>query len=237
MARKPRSLVLFDGCITHKVWRAHNKEYYLKDNNIKELYINSLKRTQGTDKDDYELNAATIMSNHVHEIMKVYSVEDFSNLMRKHHSRFGLIYNKQNNRCGKVAQERPHTTCFENENYTMEAVFYVHANPIKAGMVKDDRSYTWTTHIYYAYGIKPKWLNGLKFKFPAWYMNLGNTVEKRQRAYRVLFNKYLKKVLNEKIYLRFSKLYFHGSENWNLIKEDTIKSYFKKQRDEKKNST
>ena len=237
MPRKPRSLVLFDGCTAHKVWRTHNKEYYLQSYRVKKLYIDSLIKTQKNDVEDYELNAITLMSNHVHEIMKVFQVQIFSDLMRNHHSRFGLVYNKTHKRCGKVAQERPHTTCFEDDSHSMEAVFYTHANPYKAGMVKEGQMYYWSTHMYYAFGKKPKFLEGVKFKFPSWYMNLGDTFEKRQREYRILFNKYLKKVLGQKIYNRFSKIYFHGSPMWNFVKEQVIKSYFKTLREKLKDSS
>ena len=68
-------------------------------------------------------------------------------------------------------------------------------------------------------------------------MNLGDTFEKRQREYRILFNKYFKKVLGEKIYNRFSKIYFHGSPMWNFVKEQVIKSYFKTLREKLKDSS
>ena len=77
MPRKPRSLVLTDNCTTHKVWRAHNKEYYLQSHRIKKLYINSLIKAQGEDE-DYEINAITLMTNHVHEVMKIFKLKKFS---------------------------------------------------------------------------------------------------------------------------------------------------------------
>ena len=237
MARKPRSLVLFDNCTTHKVWRAHNKEYYLQNSKIKQLYIDSLLKVQKADQKDYELNALTLMSNHVHEVIKISTVKSFSNLMRNHHSNFGLIFNKMHKRCGKVAQERPHTTCFEVDSYSMEAVFYTHANPIKAGMVKDSKMYYWSTHAVYAFGKKPKWLEGIKFKFPEWYMELGSTFKERQAKYRSLFNKYLKKALDGKTYLRFSKMNFHGGPMWTFTKDQIIKSYFQNLRELKTNSS
>ena len=203
---------------------------------MKKLYIDSLIKTQKNDIEDYELNAITLMSNHAHEIMKVFKVKIFSDLMRNHHSRFGLVYNKIHKRCGKVAQERPHTTCFEDNSHSMEAVFYTHANPYKAGMVKDGQMYYWSTHMYSAFGKKPKFLEGVKFKFPKWYMDFGKTFEERQKKYRKLFNKYLKKILSKKIYNRYSKLYFHGCPKWIFAKNQIIKSYFKDKRDQKENS-
>ena len=74
MARKPRSLVLFDNCTTHKVWRAHNKEYYLQSNKIKQLYIDSLLKVQKADQNDYELNALTFMSNHVQRLWDTHNL-------------------------------------------------------------------------------------------------------------------------------------------------------------------
>ena len=235
MPRKPRSLVLTDNCTTHKVWRAHNREYYLQSHRVKKLYINSLIKAQG-EHEDYEMNAITLMTNHVHEVMKIFKLKKFSDLMRNHHSRFGLTYNKIHKRSGKVAEARPHTTCFEEDSDSMDAVFYTHANPYKARMVKEGQDYHWSTHQYYAHGKKPKFLEGVKFKFPKWYMDLGKTFEERQKKYRKLFNKYLKKVLSKKIYNRYSKLYFQGSPEWTFAKNQIVKSYFKDKRDRKENS-
>lgn len=225
MARKPRSRILFDGCTTHKVWRAHNKEWYLKDNDIKTLYLNCFPK--GAKEESHKIQAICIMSNHVHEIYKIDKREDFSNFMRKHHSKFGMIYNKISKRSGKVAEDRPHTTCFETEAHSMEAVFYLHANPIKAGITKDERAYSWSTHMLYAFGKKPEILNNLTISLPSWYMNLGSNMQERQAKYRKLFHDYMEGVRTITVYKRFSKLLFIGSRDWEIVKTEGVKEYFR----------
>ena len=45
MSSKPRSKIIFDNCTIHKVWRAHNKEWILRDPGIKEKYLEFLGNT------------------------------------------------------------------------------------------------------------------------------------------------------------------------------------------------
>lgn len=105
MARIPRGLKIFDGCTTHKTWRAHNKEWILLQNLMKELYLQALRDTVNNSKilEEHILNAICIMSNHVHEVYEIGTVNSFSNLMSNHHSLFGRNYNKLAGRSGAVA--------------------------------------------------------------------------------------------------------------------------------------
>ena len=134
-------------------------------------------------------------------------------------------------RSGKVAEARPHTTCFEDDAYTREAVFYVHANPIKAG-IKDERAYLWSTHKYYAYGQKPGFLEGIHFEFPDWYINYGTTMRERQRKYRKEFQAYLLKSRDQST--RYSRVFFEGSPGWKYAFEGSLKSYFRELTEKRK---
>lgn len=228
MPRKPRSKILFDNCTTHKVWRAHNQEHYLKNNNIKKLYFDCYEKTF-QEAENYQLEAFCIMDNHVHEIYKIDKVKAFSGFMRRHHSRFGQIYNIKHDRSGKVAEKRPHTTCFQRDIHAMNAIFYVHANPLQAKITKDERAYIWSTHLLYAYGKPPPCSEKIKIVFPEWYINLGKDFKTRQEKYRKLFQAYWKKARKDKGYIRYSKIYFVGEELWVYEKEEAVREYFRKE--------
>ena len=192
MPRVPRKLSLLPNHAVHKVWRGHNREWNLGTDGQKALYLqfmnDDLESTKY--KNASTLNALTLMSNHTHEVVRVEEPKLFSNHMRRHHSRYGSHFNRANNRCGKVAQDRPHTTLLEEEHSEMEVVLYVHANPIRAKIVKDLRNYRWSTHKLYAFGKKEAWMRNVKL--PKWYLKLGKTPSQRQKSYRRLFATYLK---------------------------------------------
>lgn len=232
MPSKPRSKILFDNCTTHKVWRGHNKEFVLATENCKETYLLQLKESIDLKIfEDISLNALCIMGNHTHEMFTIGKVQRFSNLMRRHHSKFGIYYNRLNKRSGKVAESRPHTTCFEEDEFSMEAVFYVHANPLRANIIKDERGYAWSTHMLYAYGKLSSALKklNLKFKFPKWYIELGKTSKERQARYRKLFAQYRKN--NSEHYRKFSKILFVGNARWEIAKNESIQQYLREMRE------
>jgi len=110
--------------------------------------------------------------------------------MRRHHARYGQFFNKKHKRCGKVAQDRPHTSAIQNDEYEMIVIFYIHANPVRAGIVNDAKKYVWSTHNLYAFGKRAEWMKNIQF--PIWYLNLGKTMKERQKKYRELFDAYLK---------------------------------------------
>lgn len=228
MPRKPRSKILFDNCVTHKVWRAHNREDYLKDQETKKLYLDSYEKTF-KESENNQLQAFCLMPNHAHEVYVIDKVIDFSSFMRRHHGRFGLIYNMKNKRSGKVAEKRPHTTCFQNENSSINAVLYTHANPLKKGITKDERAYKWSTHLLYAYGERPPCTENIKIIFPKWYLDLGKNDKERQIKYRKIFQTYWKKVQKDKNYIRYSTIVFSGDDAWVFEKEESVREYFRKE--------
>lgn len=192
MARLPRSFTVRPHHAVHKVWRGHNREWNLETDDQKQAYLEFLNLDVESEKykQGSTVNAITLMSNHSHEVFEVTVPTLFSNHMRRHHARYGAHFNRQKNRCGKVAQDRPHTTLLESEHQEMETVFYVHANPIRAKIVGDARNYFWSTHRLYAFGKRESWMRNVKL--PAWYQKLGNTTALRQKAYRSLFARYLR---------------------------------------------
>ncbi len=219
MPRIPRALLIRNGFSVHKVWRGHNKEWNLGTEAQKTKYLNYLNEDIESSrfKNASTLHALTLMSNHSHEVAKIHDLPLFSNHMRRHHSKYGMRFNKENNRCGKVAQDRPHTCLIENDYHEMKTVFYVHANPMRAGIVGDSRDYVWSTHRLYAFGKKEKWMKNIVL--PTWYIKLGKTMQERQKKYRSLFARFLKDTNNQK--QNFLKNPFFGSPYWteNLLSE------------------
>lgn len=194
MPRVPRKYLLVPGLSLHKTWRGHNKEYNLQTPVEKKTYIRYL--NEEITKQSSALNALCLMSNHSHEVYtlgpKPDSTRQLGDFFRRHHSRYGIYFNKKHDRCGKVAQDRPFTCSVEPEDATeMELTFYIHANPIRAGICNDAKDFVFSTHKLYAFGKKEPWMKHIVF--PTWYIRLGKTMKDRQRVYRRLFDAYLRK--------------------------------------------
>ena len=188
MPRLPRNLLLEPGLAFHKVWRSHNREWNLGSPDEKQAYLAIL--NEELIKQPNPIHAICLMSNHSHEIYSLEKLTDFSHFMRRHHGRYGQFFNKKHKRCGKVAQDRPQTIAIENDSHEMTVTFYIHANPLRARIVRDAKDYRWSTHRLYAFGKKTPWMGHIRF--PQWYMDLAKTMEARQKKYRQLFDAYLR---------------------------------------------
>jgi len=188
MPRLPRKWILEEGLALHKVWRGHNREWNLKTDCEKLKYLSVLNEELA--KQDNPLNGLSLMNNHSHEQYSLVELESFSNFMRRHHGRYGQYFNRIHGRKGKVAQDRPFTSPIEDDAHEMETLFYIHANPLRAKMVKDAKDYRWSTHRLYAFGLREGWMK--QVRFPGWYMRLGPTMKMRQKKYRKLFDAFLR---------------------------------------------
>lgn len=198
--RLPRSLQLhqLDGFV-HQFWRCHNREHYLKPPQIKSLYLQSLKEALKTHNKDNSLkiHAYTCMDNHFHNLLNyTQGSSKLSAFLRQSHALFGLRYNRQHKRSGKVAEGRPKTSLIENTEHLMKVHFYIEANPIRAGKcsLKQLKHYQHSSYRFYAYGIKNELTELLTT--PEWYEELGPTQQVRQHRYRSLFREYLNRALD-----------------------------------------
>lgn len=230
MARIPRKFTVKPHRQTHKVWRAHNKEFNLLDPKNKAVYLKYMndlfKKRESPDSDKpmfkHQIHAYCLMSNHTHEVYTVEDQPSFSNFMQRHHTRYGMYFNRTHNRSGKVAEDRPYTTLTEDDWANLQVIFYVHANPYLASMGRGvAENYQWSTFKLYAYG---KRLAGMEnIKLPRCYLKLGKTPEQRQKRFRKLFFQYLRRrgYNAHSLYMKFV-----GTEKWveeqlNTVKEAT----------------
>lgn len=164
------------GSSFHKVWRGQNKDWNIGDDRKKVKYLDSLQEEKA--KDPNPIHAFCLRSKYTHEVYSLKELCSYSNFMRRHHGQHGMYFNLKHKRCGKVAQARPLTSQFENEEHEMRASLYIHSNPLRAGICHDVKDYEWSTHNLYAYGKKTKWLKDQVIVFPLWYMDFGNNNER-----------------------------------------------------------
>jgi putative transposase len=178
----------------HLYWRAHNREFLLREWGAKSLYFESMVfgLTHRNAGGNTKLSAFCLMDNHSHSLMRYTNgSKNLSHFMRVAHGRFGQSFNKRHNRTGAVINERPKTPLIGDSESEMRAHFYIEANPIRAGMttLSKLRAFHWCSYRYYAYGVTDEVTKHLTA--PDWYLLLGRTAKERQEAYRKLFETYL----------------------------------------------
>lgn len=170
------------------MWKGHNFESIFTSSVDKTTYLDLM--TAELPKSNYLLHGYNMMSNHNHEVGRVLDLQSYSSLLRNVHSSFAQKYNRKNKRRGAVGMDRPKTVVVQDDRHMMNVAFYADANPVRAGIVKHPRDYSWSSYSYYAYGTISPWSKALT---PYdWYVQLGNTPAKRQRAYRRMCDAYLR---------------------------------------------
>jgi len=77
---------------------------------------------------------------------------------------FGATYTKRfnlrHNRSGHLFQGRFKNMLVQDDAYLLQLSYYIHRNPLRAGMVKRIADYKWSSYRAYAYGKRHQsWLN------------------------------------------------------------------------------
>jgi len=209
MARLARFRQLAPRDVNHTVWKGHNGEWIFKSDRHKEAYLKDMDELAADA--GFNLFSFCIMNNHDHEIDQPDSVNDYSTLYHNLHSRHAQRYNKDMKRTGAVGNGRPFTTVVQDDEHFMTAMLYLDANPVRAGIVKHAKHYRWGSYNHYAYG---KTGPGTKaIVHPDWYIRLGRTHKLRQKAYRCLFDAYLRR---EGMLPKpgMSGIHYYGDDEW-----------------------
>ena len=92
--------------------------------------------------------AWALMPNHVHLLVRT-GPRPLSRVMHRVGTRYGRYFNDRHGRVGYLFQGRYHAIAVADDEYLMTLVRYVHANPLRAGLVAsvDDLDrHRWTGH-------------------------------------------------------------------------------------------
>lgn len=199
----------------HLYWRCHNKEFYLENDNFKDLYLYCVNEglEYKSTAESVKIHAYCTMGNHFHmSTTYLNGSHNLSNYTRYAHGNFGMRYNKRQDRSGKVAQGRPKTQLVQNDEHAIRVHFYIEANPIRAKFrtVNNLKYYRHSSFGFYAYGIKTKFTHLLTI--PQWYLNLGPNPRSRQAKYREMFARYLKE--DSQVYSTYFQQLYIGDAIW-----------------------
>ena len=140
MPRKARQ----ESCtgVYHVIIRGNNKNWITHKNKYKQLIKKLI--FQQEEFLLIEIYAWCIMNNHVHLIL--YSKkENMAKALFNINRLFAMKYNFIEGTVGHVFENRYKSECIENEKYLIQAIRYVHNNPVKAKIVKEPQNYEWSS--------------------------------------------------------------------------------------------
>jgi len=141
MGRRPRILVA--GGIYHVYNRVSRGEHIFRNEDeadrLEDLIASVKKR------DDFQILAWCIMSNHYHLAVRMGEVA-LSRSMRAIHHRFSQSYNGRHRVFGPFWQGRYRSRFVDDPDYLRQLIAYIHLNPVTAGIVSNPAKYRWSGH-------------------------------------------------------------------------------------------
>lgn len=142
MPRKPR--IEFPGAVYHVFARGNRKQKvfhldydYAKYHKLMYEYKERYK---------YRIYAFALMPNHVHLLIET-GETPLSTVMQGIQQSYTQYYNTKYKQVGHVFQGRYRALLCDKDKYLLELIRYIHLNPVRAKIVEDIKTYTWTGHI------------------------------------------------------------------------------------------
>ena len=133
------------------------REAIYEDEEDRERFLSLLAKV--AEAFNWRCPAYCLMNNHYHILIRTRRAN-----LKKAMLWFGTTYtqrfNRRHFRSGHLFQGRYKSIVVQNEAYLLQLSYYIHRNPLRAGMVKRLADYRWSSYKVYAYNRKsPKWLS------------------------------------------------------------------------------
>ena len=93
---------------------------------------------------EYKIYAYCLMTNHIHILIQP-EKEDLDLIMKRIAGSYVYWYNLKYHRVGHLFQDRFKSEPVNDENYFLTVVRYIHQNPLKANIVKNIKSYEYSS--------------------------------------------------------------------------------------------
>lgn len=132
----------------HVMVQGINKEFIFKNDRYVNRYLQLIRKN--LNKDNLKIIAFCIMNNHAHLLIRVENREELSKYMQKVNSMYAKYYNyMENGRVGYVFRDRYKSEPILDKRQLIQCVKYIHQNPVKAKMVKNQCEYKYSSFYFY----------------------------------------------------------------------------------------
>jgi len=153
MPRKPRT-VSSTG-IYHIILRSVNQHIIFEEDADYQKFLYILSDCKN--KYDIDIFAYCLMDNHIHLLL--HSTPDtLSSFFQSLGTRFVRWYNTKYSRSGHLFQDRFYSSNVEDSNHYLSTLIYIHNNPVKANICRNQSDYPWSSYNAF-YGQKNPLIN------------------------------------------------------------------------------
>ena len=155
MARPWR--IEYEGALYHVFSRGNNQQDIFVTDDDCYLFLDSI--GQMSERFDTVIFAYVLMNNHYHLLLRTPKA-NLSRSMQWLGTTYTRRFNLSHLQCGHLFQGRYKSILVENDAYLMQLSYYIHNNPLRAGIVKRLIDYRWSSYPAYAYNRShPDWLD------------------------------------------------------------------------------
>ena len=178
MPRSPR--IDFPGLPQHLIVRGNNHgDIFFRDGD-RLVFLKYL--AEACARDDCEVHAFVLMTNHVHLLATGNGSMSLSRMMQDVGRRYVKYVNTAYKRSGALYEGRFKSSLVESSSYFLTCMRYIELNPVRAGMTPSPAEYPWSSFAQNASG-EP---GGLVSAHPE-YVALGADPARRAMIYVKLF--------------------------------------------------
>lgn len=135
--------------VYHVMLRGINRQQIFNDEEDNAVFLATLKRY--CNAGGHKVYAYCLMGNHVHIVLRE-GHEPFNILMRKIGASFVRWYNLKYSRAGSLYQDRYKSEPIEDTTHLVNAIRYLHMNPVNARLCAEPSGYLWSSFHEYAMG-------------------------------------------------------------------------------------
>ena len=155
MARAWR--IEYEGALYHVLSRGNERGNIVVDDQDRNMFLDTV--GEMSQRFEVDICAYVLMDNHYHLLMRTRRA-NLSRSMQWLGATYTKRFNLRNSRRGHLFQGRFKNMIVQNDAYLLQLSYYIHRNPVRAGMVKRLSSYKWNSYRAYAYDDQTiKWLN------------------------------------------------------------------------------
>jgi REP element-mobilizing transposase RayT len=147
----------YKGALYHLLSRGNDYSDIFVDDKDRGNFIDTV--GEMSQRFDIDIFAYVLMNNHYHILARTRRAN-----LKKAMQWFGTTYtqrfNRRHFRSGHLFQGRYKSIIVQNDAYLLQLSYYIHRNPLRAGIVRRLADYRWSSYKVYAYGRQtPKWLS------------------------------------------------------------------------------
>ncbi|MCF8111882.1 MAG: transposase [Desulfobacteraceae bacterium] len=154
MARQLR--IEFSGAYYHVFSRGNNRADIFCSDKDRRVFLDLLEIL--SERFAVEIHAYVLMDNHYHLLLRTLE-PNLSNAMQWLGTTYTLHCNTKNSKTGHLFQGRFKSILVENDQYLTQLSFYIHRNPLRAGLAGSLAEFKWSSYHYYVYPkTPPPWL-------------------------------------------------------------------------------